>query len=81
MAEQTELKTLTIGDKVYDASTITEMGVNIINDVKKVDQELAHIGLQKSIAELAKVKLMEELQKETEKFTEIESTEKTEEAK
>jgi len=75
MAENTELKTLTIGDKVYDAESITEKGVNIINDIKKVDGELAKIGLQKSITELAKVKLMEELQKETEKFTEVENTE------
>lgn len=71
MAEK-ELETLQIGDKVYDASSVTEIGVNIINDVKKVDQELSRIGLQKSITELAKVKLMEELQKEIPKFTVIE---------
>lgn len=71
MAE-TELKTLTIGDKVYEASSITEQGVNIINDIKKVDGELHRLGLQRSITELAKVKLMEELQKELPKFKEVE---------
>lgn len=70
---ETELKTLTIGDKVYEADSITEQGVNVINDIRKVDTELSRLGLQKSIAELAKVKLMEELQKELPKFKEVEA--------
>ena len=66
-----EIKTFTIGDKVFEASSITEHGTNIINDLQKVDSILAQQQLQVSITQLAKGKLMEELQKEMANFTEI----------
>lgn len=71
MAE-TELKTINIGDKVYDADSITEQGVNIINDLQKVDQVLARQQLDVSITQLAKAKLMEALQAELPNFKEVE---------
>lgn len=70
-ATQTELKTFTIGDKTYDAASITEAGVTIINDIRKVDGLLAQQQLAVSVTQLAKAKLMEELGKEAEKFTEV----------
>lgn len=72
MAE-TELKTINIGDKVYEADSITEQGVNIINDIQKVEQVLSRQQLEVSITQLAKAKLMEELQKELPKFKEVEA--------
>jgi hypothetical protein len=69
--EPTELKTFQIGEKTYDAASITEQGVNIINDIRKVDNMLSQQQLQVSITQLAKTKLMEELEKEKENFTEV----------
>lgn len=72
MAETTEntqeLKTIQIGETLYKAESLTEQGVNIINDIKKVDAQLAQQQLSVSITQLAKSKLMEELQKETANF-------------
>lgn len=71
-AQQTELKTFQIGDKVYDAASITEHGLNIINDIRKVDGKIADKQLTMSIMQLAKAKLIEELTKETANFKEVE---------
>jgi hypothetical protein len=74
-AKETELKTISLGDKVYEADSITEQGVNIINDLQKVDQVLARQQLEVSITQLAKAKLMEALQEELPKFKEVQGTE------
>ena len=71
--ETQEVQTITINDKVYRTDSITENGINLINDIKKVDAELGRILLQKSITELAKTKLMEVLEMETPNFIEIKS--------
>jgi hypothetical protein len=73
--KETELKTINIGDKVYEADSITEQGVNIINDLQRVDQVLARQQLEVSITQLAKAKLMEALQEEIPKFKEVQGTE------
>ena len=75
MAEATQnekLETISIGDKVYDAQSLTEMGANLINDIKKVEAQIGNYSLQLSIANLAKAKLAEELQKEIPNFKEVE---------
>jgi purine-nucleoside phosphorylase len=69
MTEQTELKTIQIGDVTYDAASVTELGINIINDIRKVDAKIADKQLTVSIMQLAKAKLIEELEKEKSKFT------------
>jgi hypothetical protein len=74
-AKETELKTIAIGDKVYSADSITEQGVNIINDLQRVDQVLSRQQLDISITQLAKAKLIEELDKEKASFTEVEAPE------
>lgn len=63
-----------IGDKYYDINTVTDLSVAIMKDLKTIDDELKHYGIQMSIAKLAKSKLIEELQKEIPKMTEIENT-------
>lgn len=78
--QQTELKTITIGDKVYDAESITEHGVNVINDLQRVDQVLARQQMDVSITQLAKAKLMEALQAEMVNFVEVVTPEETAEA-
>lgn len=79
-AKETELKTINIGDKVYEADSITEQGVNIINDLQRVDQVLARQQLEVSITQLAKAKLMEALQAELPNFKEVEGSGETEAA-
>jgi hypothetical protein len=69
--EQTELKTIQIGETLYDVSTVTEQGVNIINDVRSIDNILSQQQLTVSITQLAKSKMIEELEKEAVKFTAI----------
>lgn len=71
-AQKTEVKTFQIGEKTYDASSITEHGVNLINDIRKVDAKIADKQLGISIMQLAKAKLLEELDKEVVNFTEVE---------
>lgn len=70
--ENKEVQTVTIGEKIYLADSLTEHGVNIINDVRSVETRIKQLQLDVAIADLARGKLMEELQKEVPKFTEIE---------
>lgn len=69
--EDTEIQTIQLGDKLYDAESITEHGVHILNDLRKVESQMANHQLTVSIMQLAKSKLTEELEKEMVKFKEI----------
>lgn len=63
--------TLQIGDKFYDLNTATEMSLAIAKDIKTIDEKIKDYHLQISIAQLAKAKLFDELQKELPKMTEV----------
>lgn len=77
MTEQKELKTIQIGEVTYDAASVTELGVNIINDIRKVEGKMADHQLTVSIMQLAKGKLLEELDKEKAKFTVVQQEPET----
>jgi hypothetical protein len=66
---QPETETIQIGETTYDANSVTERGVNIINDIRKIENLLAHQQLTVSVSSLAKTKLTEELEKEAVNFT------------
>lgn len=71
-------ETVQIGDKFYDATTVSELGWAIIRDIKTIDDKAKDYGLQLSIAKLAKGKLIDELQKEIPKMTEVPAPTKVE---
>jgi hypothetical protein len=72
MAEETQIQTVRIGDKHYDASKLTDKAVSLFNDIAKIDGELGRLGLQTSIAELAKGALVEQMVAETANLTDAE---------
>jgi hypothetical protein len=63
--------TVQIGDKFYDAKTVSELAWAIIKDMKTIEDKIKDYGLQVSIAKLAKAKLIDELYKEVPKMTEM----------
>ncbi len=65
------IQTVQIGEKFYDAKTVSELGWAIIRDMKTIDDKLKDYGLEMSIAKLAKAKLIDELHKEVPKMTEV----------
>lgn len=69
--ENKEPQTLQIGETIYDVASLTERGVNIINDIRKVEAQIGHHQINVSIAQLAKAKLLEELNTEAVNFTKI----------
>jgi hypothetical protein len=71
MENTTELQTLRIGEKHYSMESVTELAVNLLNDIKKIEEEMNRINLQFSITKLAKLKLIDELTKELPKMTEV----------
>lgn len=78
MAEETQdVQVLTIGEKTYFADSVTEHGSKILGDIQKVEQQVGSYTLQMSIANLAKAKLIEELEKEIPKFKEVPQPEET----
>lgn len=72
MTEQTqEIQTITIGEKTFDVSSVTEHGKGLIGDIKRIEGELAHLQLQASIAEIARGVILEKLTEESVNFTEV----------
>jgi hypothetical protein len=63
--------TIKIGDKQYETESVTDLAIAIMKDVKTIDDQITSYGVQLSIAKLAKSKLIEELQKELPKMTEV----------
>lgn len=61
-----------IGEKYYKEDSITETGRSILNDITKVNQKLGEQQLLLNIIQLAKGKLIEELEKEIPNFEEVE---------
>lgn len=72
MAEKQESKLIKLGDKIYETDSITELGNALMNDIKKVDEEIVNINTTIGIYKLAKAKLIDELIKESSKFKEAE---------
>ena len=69
--QPTQDETIQIGDKFYDAKSVSELGWAIIRDLKTIDGKLNDYNLEVSIAKLAKAKLIDELQKEIPAMTEV----------
>jgi hypothetical protein len=68
-----EQQVVKINGLFFDANTVTDLGIAIMNDLKRVDEEFANLNFRAGIAKLAKDKLMDELVKESSKFTEVEA--------
>jgi hypothetical protein len=71
MAEETELKTIQIGETLYDASTVTEQGSDIINSIHRIESIISQQRVDISISQSAKGKMMEKLEIEAVNFTAI----------
>lgn len=71
MSEATEVKTITIDDKKYAIDSLTEKGQSIILNLQKVEATLASSQFDVTVAQLAKAKLLDELGKEVQNFTEV----------
>jgi len=68
MAEQ---QTVTIGEKKYDANSLTERASALLGDISKVDERLNAANLDVSIFNVARSALVSDLLKETENLKEI----------
>lgn len=64
-------ESIKIGDKHYDVESVTELSLALMKDMKTIDDQIRHFGVQMSICKLAKSKLIEELQKELPKMKEV----------
>jgi hypothetical protein len=64
-------KAIKIGEEFYAVDSLTEKSINLFQDIKKVEDRIAQIQLDISIAEVAKTKLYEELIKEKENLTQV----------
>ncbi len=64
--------TITVAGKTYLAESLNEKGINLINDIKKVEQSVGDKQRDISIANVAKIKLLELFVQEAPNFTEIE---------
>lgn len=69
MAE--EIKSVKLGDKEYNVADLTEKSIALINDVKRVEDEMGRLNIQMGIAKIARAKLLEELEKEKQNIPEI----------
>jgi len=67
-----EKQVLKINDKGFDPESVTEAGQKIIDDIYKVDSQIAHHQMNASICEVARGTLLSALEKESENFTEVE---------
>jgi hypothetical protein len=75
--EQTEKttetkQTITVAGKTYLAESLNEQGINLINDIRKVETSIAEKTRDISICNVAKIKLLELFIAEADNFTEIE---------
>lgn len=64
-------KTIKIEDKTYDVASLTEKGVQLVNNIQMVDQVISTKQLEANIASVAKDKLVAELVAEAVNFTEV----------
>ena len=70
------METIRIGQKHYNAETLTETAAALLGDIQKVDGEIGRLALQTSIANLARGTLVEKLVEETKNLQEVEVAEK-----
>lgn len=71
MAEQEAPKTVKIEDKTYSVESLTEKGIQLINNISMVDQIVARHRSEMEVASFAKDKLVAELVAETPNFQEV----------
>ena len=69
-----DIKTLKVGDKHYDIDSATDLAGSIIRDIATIEEEIRKDQIRISIAQLARTKLMDELQKELPKMKEVNVT-------
>lgn len=67
------METIRIGEKYYNAETLTEPAVGLLNDLQKVEGELGRLNLQSSITNLAKSTLIDKLVAESENLEEVDA--------
>jgi len=65
------METIRIGDKHYNAETLTDDSKALLSDIQKVDGELARLALQTSITNLAKGSLIDRLVEESVNLEEV----------
>jgi len=73
MTMSTETETIRIGEKFYNAATLTETATALINDMNKVEGEVGRLALQTSITNLAKGTLIEKLVAEAANLEEVDA--------
>jgi hypothetical protein len=66
-----EVKTITIENKTYDVASLTEKGVQLVNNAQMIDQVIARHQLDLNIANVAKDRLVAELVTEAVNFKEV----------
>lgn len=67
------METIRIGEKHYNAETLTEVAVALLNDLQKVEGEANRLSLQTSITNLAKTTLIEKLVAEAANLEEVDA--------
>jgi len=73
------IETVKFNGKTYASSSITSKGEDIIKDIQSVEGLISKYQLEVSVSQLARIKLLEELEAEAVNFTEVEDpTEPTE---
>lgn len=60
-----------IGDKFYKADSLTKEGAEILQDLKRIEEEIGRRQADVQVAQLARAKLIDELLKESVNFEEI----------
>ena len=71
MTEQEAPKTVKIEDKTYAVDSLTEKGVQLINNISMVDQVVARHRSEMEVASYAKDNLVRELVAEAVNFREV----------
>lgn len=73
------MKTIQIGEKHYNAETLTETAQKLINDIQVIENETNRLQIQASINNIAKDTLIKALVEETSKLEEVPAPKEIEE--
>lgn len=72
------METIRIGDKHYNAETLTEGAKALLGDLQKIEGRMGQLSLDASIMDLAKQTLIGKLVEETANLTEVPAPVQTE---
>lgn len=73
------MKTIQIGEKHYNAETLTDTAQKLINDIQVIENETNRLQIQASINNIAKDTLIKALVEETSKLEEVPAPKEIEE--